>query len=76
MDNNGYSAKTMRFVDALIKANKRFDMLIIPGKRYGYADAQPHFLQRMTEYFAQHLLDDKQPGADLLDKVGFQESRR
>ena len=33
IDNNVHPANTMRLVDALIKANKRFDMLIIPGKR-------------------------------------------
>ena len=31
MDNNVHPANTMRLVDALIKANKRFDMLIMPG---------------------------------------------
>ena len=69
MDNNVHPAGTMRLVDALIKANKRFDMLILPGKRHGYADFQPYFTQRMWEYFAQHLLGDLQPGADLLDKA-------
>ena len=33
MDNNVHPANTMRLVNALIKANKRFDMLILPGKR-------------------------------------------
>ena len=32
MDNNVHPANTMRLVNALIKANKRFDMLILPGK--------------------------------------------
>ena len=32
IDNNVHPANTMRLVDALIKANKRFDMLIIPGR--------------------------------------------
>ena len=35
MDNNVHPAGTMRLVDALIKANKRFDLLIIPGARHG-----------------------------------------
>jgi dipeptidyl aminopeptidase/acylaminoacyl peptidase len=67
-DNNVHPANTMRLVDALIKANKRFDMLIIPGKRHGFGDAQTYFTQRMWEFFAEHLMDDRQAGADILEK--------
>jgi dipeptidyl aminopeptidase/acylaminoacyl peptidase len=68
MDNNVHPANTMRLVDALIKANKRFDMLILPGKRHGFADAQPYFTQRMWDFFADHLIGDRQAGADILEK--------
>jgi dipeptidyl-peptidase-4 len=68
MDNNVHPANTLRLVDALVKANKRFDMLILPGKRHGYADEQPYFTQRMWEYFAEHLLGDKQTSADIYDR--------
>jgi dipeptidyl aminopeptidase/acylaminoacyl peptidase len=68
MDNNVHPANTMRLVDALIKANKRFDMLIMPGKRHGFADYQPYFTHRMWDFFADHLLGDRQTGADILEK--------
>ena len=68
MDNNVHPANTMRLVDALIKANKRFDMIILPGKRHGFADFQPYFTQRMWDFFAEHLLDDRQTSADLYDR--------
>ncbi len=68
LDNNVHPANTMRLVDALIKANKRFDMLILPGKRHGYADYQPYFNQRMWDFFAEHLLHDRQTGADIYEK--------
>jgi dipeptidyl aminopeptidase/acylaminoacyl peptidase len=68
VDNNVHPANTMRLVDALIKANKRFDMLILPGKRHAFADYQPYFTQRMWDFFADHLLGDRQMGADLLEK--------
>jgi dipeptidyl-peptidase 4 len=68
MDNNVHPANTIRLVDALIKANKRFDMLIMPGKQHAYADYQPYFTERMWEYFAEHLLDDRSRGADLYDR--------
>jgi dipeptidyl-peptidase 4 len=69
LDNNVHPANTLRLVDALIKANKRFDMLYLPGKRHAYADYQPYINQRMMEYFAEHLLGDYQPGADINDKA-------
>src|SRR4029077_3337882 len=65
IDNNVHPANTMRLVDALIKANKRFDMIIIPGARHGFGAAQPYFTQRMWDFFAEHLLNDRQTGADI-----------
>src|SRR5438046_7499811 len=59
MDNNVHPANTMRLVDALIKANKRFDLLILPGKAHGFGDFSPYFRQRTWEFFAEHLLDDR-----------------
>ena len=68
IDNNVHPANTMRLVDALIKANKRFDMLIIPGARHGFGRARDYFTNRMWEYFAEHLLGDRQLGADIGEK--------
>jgi dipeptidyl aminopeptidase/acylaminoacyl peptidase len=72
IDNNVHPANTMRLVDALIKANKRFDMLILPGKRHGFGDYQPYFQQRMWDFFADHLLGDRQMSADIYDKQEHQ----
>ncbi len=68
MDNNVHPANTIRLADALIKANKRFDMLIMPGKAHAYANYQPYFNQRMWEYFAEYLLDDRPTGVDLFER--------
>ncbi|MBP5218480.1 MAG: DPP IV N-terminal domain-containing protein, partial [Bacteroidales bacterium] len=38
IDNNVHPANTIRVVNALIRANKRFDMLILPGQRHGFGD--------------------------------------
>jgi dienelactone hydrolase len=65
IDNNVHPANTMRLTDALIKANKRFDLLIIPGAAHGFGAAQPYFTQRMWDFFAEHLLADRQTGADI-----------
>lgn len=69
MDNNVHPANTMRLVDALIKANKRFDMIILPGKSHGFADFQPYFTQRLWDHFAEHLLGDRQTAADINDRT-------
>ncbi|MFO0851096.1 MAG: prolyl oligopeptidase family serine peptidase [Gemmataceae bacterium] len=69
IDNNVHPANTMRLADALIKANKRFDLLIIPGARHGFGAAQPYFTQKMWDFFAEHLLSDRQTGADINTKA-------
>jgi hypothetical protein len=43
--------------------------LYLPGKRHAYADYQPYVNQRMMEYFAENLLGDYQPGADINEKA-------
>ena len=58
MDNNVHPAGTIRLMDALIKANKRFDFMLMPGKAHGFADYQPYFTRMMFEYFSEHLLGD------------------
>jgi dipeptidyl-peptidase 4 len=66
MDNNVHPAGTIRLADALIKANKRFDFFLMPGKRHGYADMQSYYTRMMFEYFAEHLLGDYyRGGADI-----------
>jgi dipeptidyl aminopeptidase/acylaminoacyl peptidase len=68
IDNNVHPANTMRLADALIKANKRFELLIIPGARHGFGSAQPYFNQKMWDFFAEHLLADRQTKADIYEK--------
>ena len=58
MDNNVHPANTIRLVNALIKANKRFDFMLLPGKPHGYGDDVPYTNRLMFEYFAEHLLGD------------------
>lgn len=58
MDNNVHPANTIRLVQALIKANKRFDFMMLPGKPHSYGDMTPYTNRLMFEYFAEHLLGD------------------
>lgn len=76
MDNNVHPAGTIRLVDALIKANKRFDFMVMPGQRHGFGPMQGYFQQRLMEYFAEHLLGDYYGGSAEMDvKRGGQPSR-
>jgi hypothetical protein len=67
IDNNVHPANTLRVVDALIKANKRFDFIILPGQRHAYGNDIPYFDRLMWYYFAEHLLGDYRTNVDLLD---------
>ena len=58
MDNNVHPANTIRLVNALIKANKRFDFMLLPGKPHAYGDMVPYTNHLMFEYFSEHLLGD------------------
>lgn len=58
IDNNVHPANTMRMVNALIRANKRFDMLMLPGQRHAFGDMTEYFFWRMGDYFSKHLIGD------------------
>ncbi len=59
MDNNVPPESTMRFVDALIKANKDFDLLVIPGAGHGMGGAYGQ--RRMQDFFVRNLLGTEPP---------------
>jgi dipeptidyl aminopeptidase/acylaminoacyl peptidase len=59
MDTNVPPESTFRFVDALIKAGKDFDLLVIPGAGHGMGGAYGQ--RRMQDFFARHLLGAEPP---------------
>lgn len=62
IDNNVHPANTIRVINALIKANKRFDFLLLPGQRHGYTTDAEYFFWKMGEYFTEYLLGDSRRG--------------
>ena len=56
MDNNVHPAHTYRVADALIRAGKRFDMMIFPEMRHGFGRYNDYFERMLWDYFAEHLL--------------------
>jgi dipeptidyl aminopeptidase/acylaminoacyl peptidase len=62
IDNNVHPANTIRMANALIKANKRFELVMLPGQRHGYGTMTEYFFWKMCDYFCRYLLgDDSQP---------------
>jgi len=59
IDNNVHPSNTIRVVNALIKANKRFDMLILPTQRHGFGDMNEYWFWRTADYFSKYLLGDQ-----------------
>ena len=57
IDDNVHPVETMRLADALMKANKDFDMLFVPNMFHGESGEHARYLvRRRWDYFVQHLL--------------------
>ena len=61
VDNNVHPAGTIRMANALIKAGKSFEFVLLPGQRHGYGDMTEYFFWKMGDYFVAHLLGDTTP---------------
>jgi dipeptidyl aminopeptidase/acylaminoacyl peptidase len=59
MDTNVPPESTMRLADALIKADKDFDLVVVPGAGHGMGGAYGQ--RRMHDFFVRHLLGDASP---------------
>ena len=61
MDDNVPPYNTYLVVDALIKANKDFDLLMIPNARHGFGNATLYMTRRRWDYFVKNLLGVEPP---------------
>jgi dipeptidyl-peptidase-4 len=61
MDNNVPPVNTMLVVDALIKANKDFDLLMLPNQPHGYGPDANYMTRRRWDYFVKNLLGAEPP---------------
>ena len=61
MDDNVPPNNTMLVVDALIKANKDFDLLLIPNVAHGYGAASQYMARRRWDYFVRYLAGNIPP---------------
>ena len=60
MDNNVPPYNTLLVADTLIKANKDFDLLLIPNSGHGYTPGN-YVMRRRWDYFVKYLLDGEPP---------------
>jgi len=65
IDDNVHPGNTLRLVDALIKANKRFDMIVLPGQRHSYGPVADYFSWIRADYFCKYLLGDFDQSVDM-----------
>jgi dipeptidyl aminopeptidase/acylaminoacyl peptidase len=55
LDNNVPPENTLRFADALIKAGKDFDLLVVPNGGHGAGNARAYVQRRLQDFFVRHL---------------------
>ena len=60
MDDNVHPAGTVRLVDALVKENKDFELLLLPNRNHAYAD-DPYLTRRRWDFFVRHLQGAQPP---------------
>jgi dipeptidyl aminopeptidase/acylaminoacyl peptidase len=61
MDDNVPPHNTYLVVDALIKANKDFDLVILPHQRHGFGSDNDYMMRRRWDYFVRHLMGAEPP---------------
>ena len=61
MDTNVPPYQTMLIADALIKANKDFDLLMIPNSNHGYGAASNYMMRRRWDFFVKWLIGAEPP---------------
>jgi len=61
MDDNVPPYNTYLVVDALVKANKDFDLVIFPNARHGYGEDSNYMMRKRWDYFVTHLMGATPP---------------
>jgi dipeptidyl aminopeptidase/acylaminoacyl peptidase len=61
MDDNVAPYNTYLVVDALVKANKDFDLIVFPHARHGFGIDDNYMMRRRWDYFVRHLMGAEPP---------------
>lgn len=65
IDDNVHPGNTLRVADALIRAGKRFDLLMLPQQRHGFGDMNEYFYWRLVDYFSKYLKGQEETQVDI-----------
>ncbi|NNF25854.1 MAG: prolyl oligopeptidase family serine peptidase, partial [Gemmatimonadetes bacterium] len=60
LDDNVHPNATLLVIDELIKANKDFDLIVLPNRNHGYA-GEDYVVRRTWDYFVEHLRGEEPP---------------
>ncbi len=61
MDTNVPPSQTLLVVEALIKANKDFDLIMLPNQGHGYGNMSQYMMRRRWDYFVKWLKGAEPP---------------
>ncbi len=61
MDTNVPPYQTLLVADALIKANKDFELILLPNQNHGYGSASNYMMRRRWDFFVRWLLETEPP---------------
>jgi len=65
VDNNVHPGGTIRMANALIKANKRFKFMVMPGQRHGFGDMTEYSFWLRADHFSKYFLGVEATSIDI-----------
>ena len=67
VDNNVHPGGTIRMANALIKANKRFSFMLMPGQRHGFGSMTEYSFWLRADHFSKHFLGKEASSIDIIE---------
>lgn len=67
VDNNVHPGGTIRMANELIKANKRFEFMTMPGQRHGFGSMTEYSFWLRADHFSKYLLGQEAMSIDITE---------
>ncbi|MCA0133346.1 S9 family peptidase [Winogradskyella alexanderae] len=67
VDNNVHPGGTIRMANALIKAHKRFEFMLMPGQRHGFGNMTEYSFWLRADHFSKYLLGHEMTDIDITE---------
>jgi len=75
IDNNVHPGGTIRMANALIKANKRFKFMLMPGQRHGFGNMTEYSFWLRADHFSKYFLGKEAMSVDI-DEMNRDKAKR